>query len=48
LLTDLATVCYNVASTPINPDAKIIMITRPTPLQQKAFQLLGVKPERTQ
>jgi hypothetical protein len=48
LLTDLATVCYNVASTPLNPDAKIILTTRPTPLQQTAFQLLGVKPERTQ
>jgi hypothetical protein len=48
LLADLSTVCYNIASTPINPNAKIILRTRPTPLQQKAFQLLGVKPERTQ
>ena len=48
LLTDLATVCYNIASTPINPNAKIILTTRPTPLQQEAFQLLGIKPERTQ
>ncbi|MGH8548198.1 MAG: hypothetical protein ACRERS_10365 [Methylococcales bacterium] len=47
LLADLATVCYNVASTPLNPDAKIILTTRPTPLQQKASLLLGVKPERT-
>ncbi|MGH8548010.1 MAG: hypothetical protein ACRERU_05320 [Methylococcales bacterium] len=48
LLADLTTVCYNVASTPINPAAKIILTTRPTLSQQKAFQLLGVKPERTQ
>lgn len=48
LLADLATVCYNVASTPINPDAKIVLTTRPTPLQQEAFQLLAIKPERTQ
>ncbi len=48
LLADLATICYNIASTPVNPEAKIILTTRPTPLQQKAFQLLGVKPERTQ
>ncbi|MGH8548998.1 MAG: IS1634 family transposase, partial [Methylococcales bacterium] len=34
LLADLTTVCYNVASTPIDPAAKIILTTRPTPSQQ--------------
>lgn len=48
LLADLATVCDNVASTPINASAKIILTTRPTPLQQEAFRLLGIKPKRTQ
>ncbi|HUL12893.1 MAG TPA: IS1634 family transposase [Methylococcaceae bacterium] len=48
LLADLATVCYNVASTPLNPNAKIILTTRPTALQREAFQLLGITPDRTQ
>ena len=48
LLADLATVCYNVASTPLNPNAKIILTTRPTALQREAFQLLGIAPDRTQ
>lgn len=48
LLKDLATVCYNITSTPVNPKAEIILVTRPTPLQAKAFQLLGVTPECTQ
>ncbi|MGB8330874.1 MAG: hypothetical protein WCE62_12175 [Polyangiales bacterium] len=48
LLADLATVCYNVASTPLNPDAKITLTTRPTALQREAFQLLGITPDRTQ
>ena len=48
LLKDLATLTYNVASSPLNPKAKIILTTRPTPLQAKAFALLGVDPARTQ
>ena len=48
LLNDLATLTYNVASSPLNPQAKITLITRPTPLQAKAFTLLGVDPGRTQ
>src|SRR5476651_1253725 len=37
LLDDLATLTYNVCHTPLNPNAKIIMTTRPTPIQEKAF-----------
>jgi hypothetical protein len=44
LLLDLATVTLNVTSTPINPQAKINVTTRPTPLQAKAFALLGLDP----
>jgi hypothetical protein len=44
LLDDLATLAYNVCQTPLNPQAKIVMITRPTPIQEKAFRLLNVSP----
>jgi len=44
LLGDLATLAYNVCHTPLNPDAKIVMITRPTPVQEKAFRLLNISP----
>src|SRR5260370_6815513 len=44
LLDDLATLAYNVCHTPLNPQAKIVMITRPTPIQEKAFRLLNVIP----
>jgi hypothetical protein len=48
LLHDLATLAYNVTSTAFNPEAKIVLTTRPTPLQQKAFSLLGLSPACTQ
>jgi DDE family transposase len=48
LLQDLATVAYNIAHTSLNPNAKIVITTRPTPLQDKAFKLLGVNLARTQ
>jgi hypothetical protein len=48
LLLDLATVTLNVTSTAINPQAKINVTTRPTPLQAKAFALLGVDPACSQ
>jgi hypothetical protein len=48
LLQDLATLAYNVAHTQLNPEAKIILTTRPTPLQAKAFELLGLNPACTQ
>lgn len=48
LMQDLATLTYNITHTALNPKAKIILTTRPTPLQEKAFKLLGVNPSRTQ
>jgi hypothetical protein len=48
LLQDLATLAYNVTSTALNPEAKIVLTTRPTPLQQKACALLGLSPTCTQ
>jgi hypothetical protein len=48
LLQDLATLAYNVTHTQLNPEAKIILTTRPTPLQAKAFELLGLNPACTQ
>ena len=48
LLADLGTLAYNIAHTALNPAAKIIITTRPTPLQQKAFALLGLNPACTQ
>jgi hypothetical protein len=44
LLQELATLTYNITSTPVNPQAKIVITTRPTPLQSKAFALLGIDP----
>jgi transposase len=44
LLRDLGTVAYNLTSTSLNPNAKIAITTRPTPLQAKAFKLLNVNP----
>ncbi|MDW3689295.1 transposase, partial [Cupriavidus sp. CV2] len=37
LLQDLATLTYNITSTSVNPQTKIVITTRPTPLQRKAF-----------
>jgi len=48
LLQDLATLAYNITHTSLNPNAKIVITTRPTPLQDKAFKLLGVNPACTQ
>jgi len=48
LLQDLGTLAYNVTHTHLNPKAKIILTTRPTPLQAKAFALLGLNPACTQ
>jgi Transposase DDE domain len=48
LLDDLATLSYNVCHTPLNPDAKIVMTTRPTPVQEKAFRLLNINAACTQ
>jgi hypothetical protein len=48
LLQDLGTLAYNVTHTALNPQAKIVLTTRPTPLQAKAFALLGLNPACTQ
>jgi len=48
LLKDLATLTYNITHTAANPNAKIIITTRPTQIQEKAFTLLGVNPACTQ
>ena len=48
LLADLGTLAYNITHTSLNPNAKIVITTRPTPLQAKAFALLGVKPDCSQ
>ena len=42
LLADLATLARNTISTAITPDYPITVLTRPTPIQHKAFNLLGV------
>lgn len=44
LLQDLGTLAYNVTHTRLNPEAKIVLTTRPTPLQAKAFALLALNP----
>jgi hypothetical protein len=40
LLKDLATLTYNIARTGANPNAKIVITSRPTPVQANAFELL--------
>jgi hypothetical protein len=42
LLADLGTLCLNTVVTAPNPDYEITVATRPTPIQAKAFELLGV------
>jgi hypothetical protein len=42
LLKDLATLTYNTARTAANPSATIAITARPTPIQAKAFELLGL------
>jgi hypothetical protein len=44
LLADLATLTYNIARTGANPSAEIIITSRPTPVQAKAFKLLDLDP----
>jgi len=47
LLGDLATYCRMQASTPINPKYLFTLYSRHTPTQQRAFDLLGIKPDCT-
>jgi transposase len=42
LLADLATLARNTIITAINPNYPLTVVTRPTPMQQKAFDLLGL------
>jgi transposase len=42
LLADLATLARNTVTTAINPRYPLTVVTRPTPVQQKAFDLLGL------
>jgi hypothetical protein len=42
LMADLATLARNTIVTAIAPDRPFIILTRPTPIQQKAFDLLGI------
>jgi transposase len=42
LLADLATMARNTITTAINPLYPLTVVTRPTPVQQKAFDLLGL------
>ncbi len=48
LLRHLATLSLNTVAMPINPNYAFTVTATPTQLQQKAFDLLGVKPIRVQ
>jgi hypothetical protein len=43
LLADLATVARNILTTAITPNYPLTVVTRPTTIQHKAFQLLGIR-----
>jgi hypothetical protein len=44
LLQHLGTVACNITSTSLNPDAGIVIITRPAPTRAKAFKRLDANP----
>ena len=48
LLADLATYCRMQAATAINESYVFTVYSRPTQTQARAFELLGVTPDRTQ
>ena len=48
LLKDLGTLAYNITHANVSPDTKIVLTTRPTPIQAKAFALLALNPACTQ
>ena len=48
LLRDLGTLTYNIARPGANPNATIIITSRPTPIQDKAFRLLALSPTCSQ
>ena len=46
LLDDLSSVVLNIVRMPEHPASRIALVTQPTPLQARAFELLEVKPTR--
>jgi hypothetical protein len=42
LIADLGTLCLNTLVTALSPDYQITIATRPTPIQTKVFELLGI------
>ena len=48
LLADLATYCRIQATTALNEKYVFTLHTKPTPTQQRAFELLRINPDRTQ
>ena len=42
------TLTYNIARTGANPNATIVITSRPTPLQDKAYKLLALNPDCSQ
>src|SRR6202158_5309177 len=48
LLADLGTYCRIQATTALNEKYIFTLHTRPTPIQKRAFELLGINPDRTQ
>jgi hypothetical protein len=48
LLADLATYCRIQATTALNQKYLFTLHTKPTPIQQRAFEILGINPHRTQ
>jgi hypothetical protein len=48
LIADLATYCKIQATTALNEKYVFTLYSRPTPIQQRAFELLGINADRTQ
>jgi hypothetical protein len=48
LVADLTTFARIEAATTANENHLFTLYTRPTPLHRRAFELLGINPERTQ
>ena len=46
LLSDLGTLTLNHASLPGRPDNRFLLASEPTKLQARAFELLGMAPDR--
>ena len=47
LMDDLATLTLNSVSLPGHPGAVVPMVSEPTEIQERAMELIGIKPERT-